>query len=108
MELSAVRARTPVDRSGLIDDIFAVVHHAVDERTLIEINSGSENQLAAWNRVYVQYQEGGALGLPTWTNPPRTMYHQVTTTDLPQITKWAEDAVNVALSRVVNGTGSTP
>lgn len=105
MEIDQIRSRAPVDRGGLYASIWGITYLDPDDRNLSYIYPTDSEQLSAWNRVYAQYVEGGVLGSPTWTNPPREIFIQVTTTDLPLIEAWAFKFGDQALARLAAGTG---
>jgi hypothetical protein len=63
-------------------------------------------QEAFWNRVYVQYQEGGLLGTSTYTNDPHEMFFRTAVGDGLALTEaWAEMCVAEAIGFSVAGTG---
>jgi hypothetical protein len=73
---------------------------------LVFIYADDADQLAVWARVYVQYQEGDPLGVPTYTNPPREMFYQTATTDgLPIVETWAAYWIQWALDMAAGGAG---
>ena len=100
-EVERVIDRTPLLTGALRDDVEGdyVLDPSSDE--LAHIYSGTNNQLAEWNRVYVQYQEGPDLGVTTWTNAPHQMYAQVGTTDIPALEEWASSRLSVAAKEMV-------
>lgn len=53
----------------------------VGQSDLVWVYAEGTAQQAFWNRIYVQYQEGGALGQPTYTNPPVEMFYMTAITD---------------------------
>jgi hypothetical protein len=105
IEIDTIRKRMPVDRGGAIADVWGIAYHAVDDRNLALIYSVDQGQQSAWGRTYIDYVEGGVLGRSTWTNAPREVYFQVTTTDIPQVEAWALKYVQQALDRLAAGTG---
>lgn len=102
-EKMLIQGRTMVKKGGLVSDIMTEVNPNPNDSLLGKIYSGTENQIAAWNRVYVEYQEGGALGLETYTNPPRLMYTKVTTSDMPIIQAWADQTVEKIIAILTGG-----
>jgi hypothetical protein len=64
----------------------------------------SEYQDAEWHRYYGPYQEGGALGLSTYTNGPHEMFARVATDDLPLIEEWAKKVVADAVQQIEDST----
>jgi hypothetical protein len=92
-----VEARTPVDTGGLLSDITFDPNPGGDD--IVLIYAGDTGQMASWNRIYVQYQEGPPLGVSTYTNPPRNMFQFTATTDgLVATETWAIENVLVALA----------
>lgn len=98
--------RTPEDTGALKSSLTGVanVDHP-DDPLLSYLYANDQEQLDEWGRIYVAYQEGGALGLPTYTNPPREMFAKVMTEDLNDIAGWAVMSCQEALSRCSAGTG---
>jgi hypothetical protein len=82
LEQYNVSARTPVDTGALLADVQYTAYSS--GTTLVDVFADDEEQLAEYNRVYALYQEGGALGLSTYTNAPREMFAKVLTDDIPQ------------------------
>jgi hypothetical protein len=105
VELIMVYNRTHVWTGALRSGITASAAHDVNDPLLVWLTAEDDPQLAMWGRVYVQYQEGGALGLPTYTNPPRLMFASVGTDDLPILAAWAYENCERALTRCTDGTG---
>ena len=54
--------------------------------------------------MYAQYQEGGALGLSTYTNPPREMVASAVTEDIPAIEAWGNQALADWAAIIVGGS----
>lgn len=69
-----VKEKTPVDTGALESDITFESYPDPGGEDLAYIYSDTGEQIAAWDRVYVEYQEGGPLGLATYTNDPRLMF----------------------------------
>jgi hypothetical protein len=93
-----IAARTPVRTGALQSDITEQAN--VSDTILAYVYFDTANQLDQWDRVYVQYQEGGILGMKTYTNPPRLMVASAVTEDIPAIEKWGND---VLTAWVANG-----
>jgi len=106
MELQSIRGRTNVETGALQADETYDVYADPQDPNLVFLYTDDANQLDTWNRIYVQYQEGGALGLPTYTNPPHEMFTQVGTTDLLQIEVWCAETLAAAFERIANGLGA--
>lgn len=100
-----IQARTAVDTGALQSAIIGDPHPDPDDPVLAEFFADDNPQLAAWGRIYVAYQEGGTLGLPTYTNPPRLMFARVETDDLPLIEAWAIDRCQEAIDLCETGAG---
>jgi hypothetical protein len=103
LEQYNVSARTPVDTGALLADVQYTAYSS--GTTLVDVFADDEEQLAEYNRVYALYQEGGALGLSTYTNAPREMFAKVLTDDIPAIEKWGNDALQKGLDRLGSGSG---
>jgi hypothetical protein len=73
MLVALVRQNTPIDQGAL----WASIQWGpdpIDEQGIVMVFANPAEQMAEWNRVYVAYQEGGALGKPTYTNAPHEMF----------------------------------
>lgn len=104
LEQYNVMARTPVLTGALQSDVSYKVGPKSDN-VIVEVYSDTTNQLDEWGRVYMLYQEGGALGLETYTNDPHEMYARILTDDLDQIVAWGEGRLNLAAVAVATGKG---
>lgn len=104
MELFNISARTPVDTSALLSDEFYKTYPD-SSPTLVFLGVHEENQEEEWGRVYAQYQEGGALGKPTYTNAPHEMFAKVITDDIDQIGEWGVRQCQAAMDRCASGAG---
>lgn len=103
MEYTNILNRTAIDTGALISDLTPEPHPDPDDDTLARVFYGTENQLNTWGRVYMLYQEGGDLGLHTYTNEPRLMIADALTTDLPEIEQWGYEALNGATDQIASG-----
>lgn len=103
MELFNISARTPIDTGALLSDEFYKVGSG---NVLVTLGVNTENQLAEWGRIYAPYQEGGELGLSTYTNPPHEMFARVLTDDLDQIGEWGVRQCQMAMDRCAAGLGA--
>ena len=101
--LYKVSSRTPVDTGALLADEYYVAHPNPDDKVLAEVLEGTEEQLAEWGRVYDVYQEGGALGLATYTNAPHEMFGRVLTDDIPDIETWGVKWLQGGLDAIAEG-----
>lgn len=106
-ELKAlVQEKTPVRKDALRQDIDDEAFPDPGDSELVWIFAGTENQEAAWHRVYVQYQEGEPLGRHTYTNPPRQMFLQTAEGDGVDMAElWGEEAVQEAIDLWIGGAG---
>ena len=108
---STVEDRTPVRTGALKEDVLSRSYTGAVSGTrsvkLVDVYSGEEWQLGEWKRVYVAYQEGGILGLPTYTNAPHEMYARIATDDTALIQAWGERAVQGAVDALSNAGEET-
>jgi hypothetical protein len=104
LERQAVEDRTPVDTGALREDIAATPYVSTGTDTLVKLYTADSFQEAEWHRIYVAYQEGGLLGLPTYTNEPHEMFAKVATEDTGIITTWAQNAAQHAVEAMTNET----
>lgn len=105
LEQESVQSRTPQLTGALKSSEKYEIFPDPHDPNLVFLYADDVEQLAEWNRVYVAYQEGGALGLPTYTNPPHEMFAQVGTTDLLQIETWALRTLATAFETLAEGLG---
>lgn len=105
-----VQAKTPVLTGALQSDMTYEAYPDPEEpggeEDLVYVFAEGSEQIAAWDRIYVQYQEGGPLGLPTYTNPPREMFLNTAETDgLAASAEWAVEWVDYANLLCLSGAG---
>lgn len=106
-----VYVKTPVLSGSLQSDLtFAAADspggYTLGPNDLVYVYAEGVEQQAYWNRIYVQYVEGGPLGMPTWTNPPRMVFLSTAENEgLDTTTVWAEIYVQEAIDRCVYGLG---
>jgi len=106
-----VQAITPIQTGALISDITDEEYtspggYVLGESDVVWVYANDVAQQAYWNRYYAPYQEGGVLGLATYTNAPREMFFTTATTDgLDFVGAWAEIWVGEALSISAGGGG---
>lgn len=106
-----VQAKTPVLTGALQSDMTYEAYTnpeepGMDEEDLVYVFAEGAQQMSAWQRIYVQYQEGGPLGLPTYTNPPREMFLTTAETDgLEATTEWAITWIEYANLLCLSGAG---
>jgi hypothetical protein len=103
MENLLIEGRTPVDQGALLSSETFEVNNS--DKELVFLFADPQEQIDVHNREYDVYQEGGALGLATYTNAPHEMFAQVETTDLPGIEAWGEAALQEGCDEIVAGTG---
>jgi hypothetical protein len=101
LEFYNISARTPVRTGALLSDLQEQAN--VSGSILAYVFYGTSNQLDEWNRVYVQYQEGGLLGAPTYTNGPHMMVFRALTEDIPAIEEWGNGVLNDWVGEVLGG-----
>lgn len=106
--LFKVSARTPVDTAALLSDEYYKAYPNRDSDNLAFIGVGDENQMDEWGRFYALYQEGGALGLATYTNAPHEMFARILTDDIPDVEAWGNKWLISAMGRIATGTGAIP
>lgn len=97
--LDRIEARTPVLTGALREDEAFKPGETPEE--IVQWYVGEDYQDAEWSRFYAPYQEGGALGLSTYTNGPHEMFARVATDDLILIQAWANKVVAEALDNIV-------
>lgn len=106
-----VRALTPIRTGALLQDIASFPNTVAmgvggGESTLVLVTAEDVAQEAYWHRYYAPYQEGGELGLPTYTNAPHEMFFLTATTDgLDEVMFWAMDYIDEALRLSAVGGG---
>ena len=105
MEVESIRSRTEEITGALKEAEEYLPSYDPEDPNLLILDAAPGPQLDEWKRIYVAYQEGGALGLPTFTNPPRLMFAQVETVDIPQIEAWAAMAIQDSLDVLAAGEG---
>src|SRR5260221_478476 len=104
-----VQNLTPILTGALISDITYEAYPdpgGFGQSDLVLIFSETLAQEAFWKRVYVAYQEGGLLGLPTYTNNPHEMFWETASgAGLDFVKLWATMYVQVAIDMCVIGVG---
>lgn len=101
-----VRDLTPIRTGALIMDISVESYPQPGGDDLVWVYAEDIAQEAYWNRVYVQYQEGGLLGLATYTNDPHEMFYGVATGEgLEYAQWWAEKTIGWANELLLSGAG---
>lgn len=106
-----VRDITPIRTGALLQDITSYPNTSPagigsGQSTLVEVKAADVAQQAFWHRYYAPYQEGGVLGLPTYTNPAREMFFTTATTDgLDATILWAMDWIGEAIRMSASGGG---
>lgn len=105
MEQYNVTERTPLLTGALQYDVSFEANHDPNKKLLAFIYSAQTEQEAQWGRIYELYQEGGALGLSTYTNGPHEMYAKIMTDDIPAIEQWGHDALQGGLDELARGEG---
>lgn len=101
-----IQARTPIRTGALVSAEKYEVNHDPSSEDLVVFYADDAEQLAEWKRVYVAYQEGGAYGLPTYTNPPHEMYAKVETEDADLIQAWGYATLDKSINDIASQVGS--
>ncbi len=105
-EKELVIQRTPFLTGALQLDMQFRAEQSTSTDELLWVYAQNIEQLLAWRRIYVAYQEGDPLGLPTFTNDPREMFFLTAQGDgLVLAEAWANYHVNIALGMCVMGMG---
>lgn len=97
MEAFNVSMRTPVRTSALLSGISYVPGFDASSDVLAYIYADTDTQMEEYKRVYDLYQEGGSLGLATYTNKPHEMFGKMFTDDISAIEAWGMECVNRVL-----------
>lgn len=98
-------SRTPVLTGALVSDV-SYRTGSKSSGVLVEVYSGTMNQIDEYSRVYDIYQEGGILGAGSNSGPANhQMYGQVLTTDIDAIVQWGEAALQRAADAIAAGKG---
>ena len=105
-----VQARTPVWTGALQGSITYEAYENPEppggEEDLVYVYAPDDAQLAAWNRIYVQYVEGEPLGLHTYTNPARGIYFNTAQAEGFDATLlWAVTWIDYANTLAMSGAG---
>jgi hypothetical protein len=101
-----VQALTPIRTGALVMDITVESYPDPGGGDLVYVYEEDIAQEAFWNRIYVLYQEGGMLGLPTYTNDPHQMFLDTAKGDGLALTEvWALTYVTEAEAMCLGGAG---
>jgi hypothetical protein len=106
-----VQAKTPELTGALASDMTYDAYTnpespGTGDEDLVYVYASGAQQIAAWDRIYVQYQEGGALGMPTYTNAPHEMFAITAETDGLAVTvDWATTYIEYANLLCLSGAG---
>lgn len=100
--LGKIIDKTQYAKGGLQADETGTFNSDPSNTELVHIYTETANQLANWNRVYVAYQEGGELGLATYTNEAHMMF-QSTADDTPFFTTWGVDMLQNGINIIISG-----
>jgi hypothetical protein len=105
--LFLVTQKSPELTGALISSYEGIPNQAHGDPDLAYVYASDGAQIDEWGRVYAPYVEGGALGLATYTNPPREMFARTATENIPEIELWAEKWVQLGCDRwVVAGSAA--
>lgn len=103
-----VQELTPILTGALLMDISfeAYPDPGGPGSDLVLIYAETIAQEAFWNRIYVQFQEGGPLGEHTYTNDPHEMFFETSRgAGLDFVRIWAEARVQMAVDLCLAGAG---
>ena len=101
-----VRAKTPILTGSLQESMSYDAYLDTGDADLVWVYADDLEQIQEWNRIYVQYQEGGPLGEETYTNDPHQMFLNTAETDgLVWTEIWARQTINDALDLCIAGAG---
>lgn len=101
-----VQNLTPIRTGALLMDIAYDAYLTEGFPEIAWVYAETIAQQAFWNRVYVQYQEGGPLGEHTYTNDPHEMFFDTANGDgLDLVYAWAGPIIQDALYQCSIGTG---
>ncbi len=100
-----IQGRTPVDTGALVSSEKFEINQDTNIPDLINFYADDAEQLAAWGRVYVLYQEGPPLGLSTYTNDPHQMYFLSESEDLSEAQAYLDMTVGDGIRSIVAGEG---
>jgi hypothetical protein len=101
-----IRELTPIRTGALLMDISFEAYTDPGDSDLVWMYPEDTAQEAFWNRIYVQYQEGGPLGEHTYTNDPHEMFYETATGAGLDFTKsWAELHIQEAIDLCMAGAG---
>ncbi len=102
-----VRQKTKILTGTLQESIdYEYYPGSPDYEDLVFIYARDLEQIQEWLRIYVQYQEGGLLGDPTYTNSPREMFMSTASVEGPdEVEKWGEATIQYALLLCASGAG---
>lgn len=101
-----VKQKTPVDTGALMGDVTYDAYLDTGDADIAWITTNTGEQIAAWNRIYVAYQEGPPMGLDTYTNLPRLMFMRTSEEDGPPAVEiWGVVHVQEALDMCAAGAG---
>lgn len=96
---------TPIRTGALVMDI-TYEEFGTGNKDIVRVYAENIEQQAYWNRIYVQYQEGGPLGQHTYTNNPHEMFFETAQgAGLAYTELWAGRNANIAIARCIVGAG---
>lgn len=100
--LGIIIDKTPYLTGGLQSDETGTFNNDSSSSELIHVYTETANQLANWNRVYVEYQEGPDLGRETFTNDAHQMF-QSTADNTTLFTSWGADRLQDGIITIISG-----
>lgn len=104
MLVTLVRRHTPVATGALFDSIDYEPDHADGDNGIVRVFANPYIQIAQWGRQYDVYQEGGLLGMPTYTNEPHEMFYKALH-DVDTIVNLSQKIAQKGMDRLANNTG---
>lgn len=103
LEQFNVMSRTPVLTGALMSDV-SYTTGSPGAGYIVNIYSGTENQLDEWGRVYDIYQEGGILGAGSNSGPANHhMFADIMTVDIAEIQMWGAEWLEKAADAIASG-----
>jgi len=104
MLVAMVRQNTPQDTGTLFASIDYQPDEADGDNGIVRVFANSYMQMAQWGRQYDVYQEGGILGMPTYTNAPHEMFYKALMT-VDTIVALSEKLTEKGANLLVNNLG---
>lgn len=100
-----IEARTPKSSGALAASLDGENFTDPSTDDLVSFLYLDQPQIDQYGRVYAMYQEGGPLGLATYTNAPHEMLYKVQTDDAPLVNAWIKGSVEAAIAKILAAQG---